>query len=809
MKKFTKFLAMVTTLATFVLSSCNNISGGVVTDDTNDNKESKTVTFIADSDGLFDFADLSDQKSARTIIPAALYSTSFDFYLVYKDTVNSNSESLASITFNKEKLSDETDLSNESDLKKKITKGSFTKAFTLSDYTFALYAVPSGAPKIDAGNVSTYASFVGTANADLRYGDNVTFHMKANSKVDGTGQITIDLSHEDNWQIPAYYNVTVGLYNIDNNSLVYPTTSPQTIQARNENATTFPTNFQFTSSAGAVPQGEYNLVVKYEHQPESADTTKAVYEYSEKVVVLMNQNSTGSIVIPEILEKAPDAPTKFLVQYQNPTDSSKNNYNVNFKWTDASKNEREFILEILKLSETGYPVLPANDTEWTSLEAGSTKTTYNRLTFDAADDKVAGSLNKGNSTVTLSLPLEQRFVARICASNDAGQSSWAYVGWTVIDKGNPGNTTTDTGWSAFDEDVKTINRFRITYNLNGGNFTKADADGTALEAEESPALIYYASQYTDTSSTPAASTTENVILSPDGITEKTWYTDKAGSVPSTANKIVLSKDGNFFKNWTMGSAGGTNYTTTVTYVEATSYTKFIKYYPSDVTSDQDAETKALANQPKDESDFNTNYKSIDPKIKIRKAESALYTGYKNLNLVANYDTSRTFLVEIDDVSLYELKPTYFDINFKKDGTAVTNTRINYGTKDDDAVLANTITNLLLGGTDGTPKKVLEVSVSKVNNIGITVNNTAKIPVTTYNATTNTIEITDGTYDKIHLVVKAIDGNTILVDQDWDQKSWSVNFKTWKLGKYHCELTANTNQMPGITYSYVFTLNITQ
>ena len=804
MKKFTKFLAMVTTLATFVLSSCNNISGGVVTDDTNDNKESKTVTFIADSDGLFDFADLSDQKSARTIIPAALYSTSFDFYLVYKDTVNSNSESLASITFNKEDLSEEDDLSNETDLKKKITKGSFTKAFTLSDYTFALYAVPSGVPDISADNVSTYASFVGTANADLRYGDNVTFHMKANSQVNGKGQITINLSHEDDWQIPAYYNVTVGLYNIDNNSLVYPTGSPLPIKERDENATTFPTNFQFTSSAGAVPQGEYNLVVKYEHQPESADKTNATYEYSEKVVVLMNQNSTGSIVIPEILEKAPDAPTNFLVQYQNPTDSSKNNYNVNFKWTDASKNEREFILEILRLSETGYPVLPANDGEWTSLETGSTKTTYNRLTFDAADDKVAGSLNKGNSTVTLSLPLEQRFVARICASNDAGQSSWAYVGWTVTDTEDTSKNTTDTGWLAFDKDVKTINRFRITYNLNGGKFTIADKDGTDLEKEQSPALIYYASQYTDTS---AASTTKNVILSPDGITEKTWYTDKAGSVPSTANKIVLSKDGNFFKNWTMGSEGGTSYQTTVTYVEATGYTKFIKYYPSDVTSDQDAEKKALANQPKDETDFNTNYKS--KKTKIRQAQSALYTGYKNLNLVANYDTSRTFLVEIDDVSLYELKPTYFDINFKKDGTAVTNTRINYGTKDDDAVLANTITNLLLGGTDGTPNKVLEVSVSKVNNIGITVNNTAKIPVTTYNATTNTIEITDGTYDKIHLVVKAIDGNTILVDQDWDQKSWSVNFKTWKLGKYHCELTANTNQIPGITYSYVFTLNITQ
>ena len=178
MKKFTKFLAMVTTLATFVLSSCNNISGGVVTDDTNDNKESKTVTFIADSDGLFDFTDLSDQKSARTIIPAALYSTSFKFYLVYRDTVNSTSDSLASITFNKEKLSDTP--SAETDLKKKITKGSFTKAFTLSDYTFALYAVNDGVTEtITAANVSSYASFVGTANADLRYGDNVTFHMKA------------------------------------------------------------------------------------------------------------------------------------------------------------------------------------------------------------------------------------------------------------------------------------------------------------------------------------------------------------------------------------------------------------------------------------------------------------------------------------------------------------------------------------------------------------------------------------------------------------------------------------------------------
>lgn len=805
MKKFTKILAMVLTAATFVFMSCSPISGGVVKDETGDlGPGEKLINFTADSDGLFEFSTSSETTSARTITPAAVNSANFKFYLVYRDTVNSTPDSLAiaEITFNKDTAATD---DPDKDLKDKITKGSFTKAFTLSDYTFALYAVNSSVTEaITAQNVSSYASFVGTANADLRYGDNVTFHMKANSKADGKGKFSISLSHENNWLIPAKYQVTVGLYNIDDDRLVYPNTAT-VIQTRGDNQSSFPTDYTFGTTDGDVLQGEYNLVVKYNYQPENETSTKVTYEYSEKVIVLMNQTSTGSIVIPEILEKAPDAPTTFVVQYQDPTDSSKNNYNVNFKWEDKSKNEREFILEILKLSETGYPVLPTTDDGWNGLANSGTKTTYNRLTFDAADNSVAGSLNKGNTTVTLSLPLEQRFVARICASNDAGQSEWVYVAWI---------SAADTGWEKFDEDVKTINRFRISYNLNGGTFTNADATGTALDSKNTPALIYYASQHTTTptSGDPAASTTHNVILSPDGITAAKWVTNKKGALSDAEGKIVLSKQStngknvNFFKNWSVGSAGGTSYNTTVTYAEATGYIKNIKYYPSDVTTDADAEKKALARQPKDATDFGT---ATFTGVTIRQAKSALYTGFKNLSLVANYDTSQTFLVEIDDVSQYDLKPSYFSVAFKKDGTEVKGETgfIDHG----GSTKADSITDLKLGASESDPaNKVLEVSVSKVNNITITANDKAKIPVTTYNATDNEIVITEGDYDKIHLVVKAIDGNTILVDQDWDAtKSWNVIFKTWKLGKYHCELTAVTNQMPNITYSYTFVIDITQ
>lgn len=782
MKKFTKILAMVLTAATFVFMSCSPISGGVVKDETgNLGPGEKLINFTADSDGLFTIPTSVD-STARTITPEALDATALKFYLVYRDTVNSTNDSIEEITFNKD-----TSLTN-------ITKGSFTKAFTLSDYTFKLYAVPSSSVTDTPGvnDVESKASFVGTANADLRYNDKVTFHMKANSLSTGKGSIEITIKHIDDWEVPPQYVVSASLKNIDNDTIVYPTTSGTPLVPRSDDPTKMGSK---TFSGTNIAQGEYNLVVEYAYQPNAAGTTTKAYEYSEKVIVLMNQKSKGTVEIPEILEKAPVAPDNFVLLYQDPKDSSKNNYNVKFEWKDKSKNEREFIIQLLKFDDNVVlPKLPTSDDEWNKAVTGSTYEEYDRLTFDAADAKVAGSLNKGNTSIILTLPLEKRYAARICASNDAGKSAWAYVTWKT-----PGDA--DTGWTAFEADVTTINRFRINLNLNGGKFTAADGDGTAIEAANTPALVYYASQHTDTG--PALSTTYNVILSPDGITDAKYVIDVTGKQLDTAAAIVLSKDGNFFKNWSLGAENGTDYGATVTYENApTDYIANIKYYPSEVTSDDDAKTNALPTQPTKDGFANTG-------LKIRKAASPLYTGFKNLSLVANYDTTRTFTVEIDDITLYDLKPTYFDIAFKKDGSDLAgDAKIDF----EEKIAASSITDLTLGaGPDDTAKKVLEVSVAKVNNITIKANNSSKkLPISTYDKATNTIKVEDGTYDKIHLTVTAIDGKTKLIDQDWDEDSkWNINFKTWKLGKYHCELTANTTQIPEHTYSYVFTLDITQ
>lgn len=780
---------MAVTFTAFLLTSCGGITG-TFEDQTNDTSptvtETRNVNFTADSNGLFSFPTKSN---SRTILPGEVETNNLVFYLVYKDTVNSQASTdplFTKIDF----------IKSEQSTTGSVKRGSFSLPFTLSDYQFSLYAVPKAKANDTeikkVSDISSKSLFVGTANADLRFNDEVTFHMKANSSSTGQGSINITLKHENNWPIPKGYKVTVGLYSVDDKTDTpqYPTgTAQDLIDATSEQKTMESKIFQCTTPA--IPQGEYNLVVKYNKINADGTTVEKTYEYSEKVIILMNQTSTGTVIIPEILEKKPAAPDNFKAQFKDPKDSTKNSYEVNFTWEDKSNNEREFIIDLLTLDDaTGYLKLPATDDEWNAIN--QTPVSYNRATFDTADNKVNGSLNKGNTSATFYLELEKRYIARICASNDAGTSDWVYIKWQD-------NVTND--WQAFESSVQTINRFRITYNLNGGNFAAADADGGSVA--NPPALVYYASQHTDTTNTPAASETHNVILSPDGITTQKWVTNiKGKDTIETATAITLTKEGNYFLKWTKGAEGGTDYPTTVTVENKPAlFVKNIKYYPSTATKEI---LGFLSTQPTKA----TYSDSAFDGIKVRKAASNLYTGFTNLDLVANYDTTRNITVEIDDITLYELKPSFFTLAYAKDTTTL---------KDADPIDSNdppkTVANvkiLTLGGTDQEPTKILEVSTAKVDKITITANTSNVIPITKYNPNTKEIEITDGDYTKMHLTIKAYDGNSVLVNADRDTNSkWEVSFKNWKTGKYHCEITANTDQIPNQTLSYVFTLSITQ
>lgn len=778
---------MAVTFTAFLLTSCGGITG-TFEDQTNDTSptvtETRNVNFTADSNGLFSFPT---KNNSRTILPGEVETNNLDFYLVYKDTVNSQASTepvYKKIDF----------IKSEQSTTGSVKRGSFSLPFTLSDYQFSLYAVPKGAVAENSkvSEIPSKSLFVGTANADLRFNDEVTFHMKANSSSNGQGSINITLKHENNWPIPKGYKVTVGLYSVDDKTDTpkYPKTAEDLIDATSEEKNMESKIFQCTTPT--IPQGEYNLVVKYNKIKTDGTTVEKTYEYSEKVIILMNQMSTGTVIIPEILEKKPAAPANFKAQFKDPKDSTKNSYEVNFTWEDKSNNEREFIIDLLTLDDAkGYLKLPAKDDEWNNIN--QTPVSYNRATFDTADNKVDGSLNKGNTSATFYLELEKRYIARICASNDAGKSDWVYLTWQD-------NVTND--WQAFEPSVQTINRFRITYNLNGGKFAAADADGGSVA--NPPALVYYASQHTKApETTPAASTTHNVILSPDGITTQNWVTNiKGKDTIADPTAITLTKEGNYFLKWTKGAEGGTDYDTTVTVEnKPATFVKNIKYYPSTATNDK---LGFLSTQP-------TKATYGDPAfdgIKVRKAASNLYTGFKNLDLVANYDTTRNITVEIDDITLYELKPSFFELAYAKDTKTL---------EDADPIDSNTtpkivekVKDLTLGGTDQAPTKKLEVSTAKVDKITITANTSNVIPITKYNPSTKEIEITDGDYTKMHLTIKAIDGNSVLVNADRDTNSkWEVSFKNWKTGNYHCEITANTDQIPNQTLSYVFTLSITQ
>ncbi|MBR4322458.1 hypothetical protein [Treponema sp.] len=867
MKHFSKLIALAMSLVMFGFFGCSDISDDnkamVTTGIVTDKEESKTIILEAEADDdVIIFPSASDSDS-RTILPDAVDSSTLHFYLVYRDIINSSTASIEEVTFNKDAGVTA------------YTKGTITKSFTLSNYTFTLYAVTAEiyakVGTFTTSNIATNASYVGYANADLRYKDVVTFHLKPNTSSSGKGRVELTISNVDNWSIPANYVVYAGLYKIEDeytDTAVYPTTGKKEIYTLNttETGTLDPVNKSVIKSAAAtydVPAGEYNLIIAYCYQPETAGVTKKAYEYSEKVIVLMNEETIAEVNVPDILEKAPAAPTNFTVAYQNPATIETEYYPVQFMWSDNSSTEREFELQILEITdEDAYIAMPTDNTKWEALVSSGTVIPYTKLAMQNSSYYISGTLNKNSNYVTMYFPLGARFEARLCAKNDAGSSDYAYAEWAKIDTKYknaadieettaryvkttaPSGTSSATNdvWTVFPADVTTINRFRITYDLNGGKFFNNAPTPAALAKE--PALVHYASQYTkDAATTPTASETVNVILTPDGITEQKWFTDLAGLVETdTKAALTLADDGNYWDKWLVDSDSGTTYPQTVTYfsydqnetnkLSSTAFIGNIKYYPYNVTDDTVAASTALGSQPtltgwaagkytlssvsSTHSDYktDTNPPTYWEFYRVRKAVSQLYTGYKNLTLVAHYDTTKVLSVVVEDISVYELNPAALTLAFAKSGAPVT-TAINVAGTTGDAVTDVGFVNTVNTATGTAPANglggVLEVSLSLVNQITFTVDtDVAKFPVLSYDEATNTISSTDGTYDNVHLKISKIGSPKTPVDKDWDStgKNWTVAFSSWTEGNYLVEFTATTSQMPNYIYSATTVIKIT-
>lgn len=783
MKKF-RFYALLSIFVVFVLSSCNNyFNETAYYADVNtpvSSESTKTITITATSEeNIVNFA--APSASARTLLPATIGASDLKFYIGAKKAGDSVYGTFAEVTFTATGAS--------------TTTGTITATYDLASYEFKLYALPSATTvaenQLSDSTLKGLAILAAYAAADLRYNDSVNFYLSSNSL---TNNGTFDIGITSSWQIPTGYSVKVGVYGVDTNTLVYPSsaagereisTGGDKIKATGDSS--------FKNLDGMTP-GNYNLVIKI------ISPAKKTYTYSESLIILPGRKTEGTIDLPNIIDYPPTQPASFIAGYAKPLTSDQDYYTVDFAWTDTSYCERGFRLEILLADkdQNTFFTTPKTDDEWntlmnTTLSLDATKkaesTTYWRNGFDTnllvlnksnfqtyvnTITDGTGSLYMNGKHLSMKFPLEHRFVARICAENDVGQSAYTYLdlhkdattactagtelknglGYTTL---TPQTTSTAVplagGCAKFDDDVTSINLYRIKYYLSNGTF--ADAEGT-LTAAEMPNIITYHSQHNamvDGKLKAEASTSKTAILTPnskaataadagDGVTAtKNTYLDTTGK--EQKDKYLQLKNGDlYWLKWTIDSAGGSDYPTTETTIDTKKY-----------------------NTP------------------------SVYTGYENLQLFAIYNETTDVVagVEIENATSFELGKKDILIRLNKSG-------------GDD------VTSTYITGS-GTPTtyKLSDITDDGVLTISSANENAVREILLTKNTTTCYA------YDNMHLIVTRNVDNAVLVDQDIDPTSsgWKINVSNYRTGKYVFAITASTRNMPNVTYRINSIINITQ
>ena len=800
MKKILKLAAIVAGVATVLFASCSNLNSDATVSDDTSVSSSKEITLTARADEkVLEFPSSGD-SSARTILPDSINADNLDFFLAYK-TLKETNWTVRQTTF-----------TASADDK---TVGTVTETFELNSYEFKLYAVPQGVVTASAtlaeSTVKTAAALAGYATADLRYNTAVAFTLTANNMT-GQGKLEIGIKTVAGFTIPAGYTVTAGLYDYDTSSqIVYPTSSAAPITVASDGTVNDTTSFKVDTST--IDAGSYNLVVTLTN---TNVTPNKSYKCSEKVIVLTNQTTKGTFWIRDIIDYPPTQPADFIAGFTDPTSSDSSHYIVEFAWTDTSDCETGFELELMKVDDKTstalYPKMPTTDDEWgdEAKTKGLAKdfnaaitTTSPTLWEDITDSDVlllnktnlskcplfvsysgsgdsVGSLNMNQSHLKMLLPMEHRFVARIRAVNDVGNSDYTYLDLhkipaspttfastdgcakgTDITVGGKTVTPTQTNdpytltMQSFDDDVATMNRYQIKYDLNGGTYV--DADGT-LAASKMPATILYESQHNADASTASVSTSKVAIIHPNSIKADTSatppitgvtgaendYIDTTGTAQSGVHVELKDANGSYWLTWMKGDVNGTAYAT-------------------DLTAGSEDYTPPL------------------------------YTGFKNLYLVAKFKTTVDVTADVNftDMSRYELNKGFFTVALK---SGVTDKTADYITE------SSTLWNEATNAGDGTTDSLITLadatdplSISDtIDGITISLNTNAKY-------TDDAGAAHDIKYSKIHLRITRIADNAVTYDADAASGTFDFKLTNYLLGKYLFTISATKG-----TYTYDIT-----
>lgn len=459
MKNRKSIFAFFAICAAMIFASCSNIVDANVSSSSED-KNTLNIE-VTNYDEVVTQASKSANHASRTIIPDSFDSDGVDFYLYGTNTSGG--------IFGPEKVTFKGNTEAAGGAASK-TVGTINIPANSAVWEFTLVAVASGATAPTEATLKDDAVLIGYSSMDMLNGDTAKFTLSPDG-LTKEAKIAMKL-YTDGWELPAGFTAKAGIYLLTTGADAGADATPTEKTVAFTDTTKDEANAVDYAIASFAP-GTYLFKVTFG----KTGSNKKFY-WSDVLVVLPGKTIENAVGIPNVIGTAPAAPTAFKAGYvEKSEDKFSGWYTTAFEWVRGSKNENNYEIEVFEFKDAVTVTPPADaDAAWPTVPTAGTSVTYDSK-FSSAANYESGSLLSGNTKAQLRLELGKRYFARIRAVNDAGESDWTLVALATA-------PAEPTGTKAF---KNTINRYRLTYFMNGGTYfddkTKADAgtDGSTAD----------------------------------------------------------------------------------------------------------------------------------------------------------------------------------------------------------------------------------------------------------------------------------------------------------------------------------------
>lgn len=507
MKNRKSIFAFFAISAAMIFASCSNLTDANVSS-SSENKNTLNIE-VTNYDEVVTQASKSANRASRTIIPDSFDSDGVDFYLYGTNTSGG--------TFGPEKVTFTGNTEAAGGNSKTVGTISIPANSAVWEFTLVALATGETAPT-DEATLKNNAVLIGYSSMDMLNGDTAKFTLSPDG-LTKEAQIAMKL-YTDNWALPTGFTAKAGIYLLTTGADA-GTDAAKTEQPVAFTATSIDEANAVDYTIASFTPGTYLFKLTFER----TGSNKKFY-WSDVLVVLPGKTIDNAVGIPNIIGTAPAAPTDFKAGYvEKSEDKFSGWYTTAFEWVRGSKNENNFEIEVLEFNDAATVTPPADaDAAWTTALTAGSSVTYGSK-FSSVANYESGSLLSGNTKAQLRLELGKRYFARIRAVNDAGESDWTLVALATA-------PAEPTGTKAF---TGTINRYRLTYFMNGGTYY---ADKTAADAGTGGSTADIVSYHCEdsTTGTPIIKADGTPIIKKNTYTWSYWSKDATSETASRYNE---------------------------------------------------------------------------------------------------------------------------------------------------------------------------------------------------------------------------------------------------------------------------------